>query len=47
MILVIISSLSVISTLQLPQKVTALILPSEGAKVPGVDEANVHSNMSN
>ena len=47
MILVIISSLSVISTLQLPQKVMAHILPSEGAKVLGEDEANVHSSIPN
>ena len=44
MILVIISSLSIISTLQLPQKVMAHIFPSE---VPGVDEANVQSTIPN
>ena len=47
MILVIISSLSVISILQLPQKVMAHILPSEGVKVLGEDEANVHSSIPN
>ena len=47
MILFLISLLSVISTLQFPQKVMAHIFPSEGAKVLGEDDANVHSIIPN
>jgi hypothetical protein len=46
MILVIISSLSVISTLQLPQKAMAHI-PSEEGKVLGDDKAKEHSSIPN
>ena len=46
MILVIITSISVISTLSIPQKVMAHILPSEGGKV-FEDKANVHSSIPN
>lgn len=48
MILVIITSISVISTLSIRQKVMAHILPpSEGGKVLGEDKANVHSSTPN